>query len=82
MTFHVQTDSEGRITDIIEQPFNGYIQIEYTPPLPVGVLGGAHQLVNGEIVYRADWDIKTDIQQLRSDVDTLLVAQLTAEGVL
>lgn len=82
MTFYVQTDSEGRITDIIEYPYDSYVQIEYTPPLPVGVLGGAYQLVNGEIVYRPDWDTKTDIQQLRSDVDTLLVAQLTAEGIL
>lgn len=55
-TFYVQTDEVKRITDIIEMPYEDYVEVQFNTPLPFQIMGGAYQLINGQAVYKPEWD--------------------------
>lgn len=79
-TFYVQTTTHGKVTDIIEYPYEDYVETQLETPLPVGVLGGTYQLMDGQLIYRPEWDI--EMTTLRDDVDYLLMIQLEEEGLI
>lgn len=55
-TFYIQTDEVKRVTDVIEMPYEDYVQVELNTPLPFNIMGGAYQLVNGQVIYKPAWD--------------------------
>lgn len=73
--FYIQTSENNRITDIIEYPYEDYQPIILTTPLPVGIIGGAYQLVDGNVIYRPEWDDKT--ASLQAQIDDIFVALVT-----
>lgn len=38
--FYIQVDKNGIIRDVIEFPYDGYMQVELDTPLPPGINGG------------------------------------------
>lgn len=70
MKFYVQLDKENRITDVIEYAYSDYKPVEWETPLPQKILAQCYELVNGQPVYREDWD------QSESDRIAELEAQL------
>lgn len=56
MKFYLQLGEDNRITDIIQYPYDSYVEVEIPLPLPPKATSGCYQLVDGVMVYRADWD--------------------------
>ncbi len=82
MTIYIQTDQEGLITDAITYPHGDYIPVETPAPLPVGLIGGAYELLGGNIIYRREWDKNQDFEDLRAEVEQLKskVEELEGKG--
>ncbi|EQK42785.1 hypothetical protein C672_1729 [[Clostridium] bifermentans ATCC 638] len=78
-TFYVQTDEVKRITDVIEIPYGDYVQVELNTPLPFQIMGGAYQLINGQAIYKPEWDtnyLQAKITKLEKDNADLTFAMM------
>lgn len=66
MTFYIQRNKDGYVTDAIEYMADGYEAIDVIPPLPDGALGGWWKCVNGEFIFdEARFDAIHEVPMLR-----------------
>lgn len=81
MTFYIQTGENGKITDIITYPHEGYTEIELPAPLPVGIIGGAYELRDNLVIYRPEWDENEKIRHLEEQLAEMrkMLLNLTEE---
>ncbi|MFA9380481.1 MAG: hypothetical protein ACERKO_05415 [Acetanaerobacterium sp.] len=80
-TFYAQIDEVNRIRDIISYPYEDYVPVEVNTPLPAGILGGAYELRDGQIIYNKEWDVNVDIETLKAQIATVIPAEPeTLEG--
>lgn len=54
--FYIQINENGKVTDIISKPHEGFVEVNLNTPLPYNIMGGVYQFVDGSVVYRPDWD--------------------------
>lgn len=82
-TFYIQVNEQNKITDVIEYPYDGYIETELSIPLPPQILGGAYELLNGSAVYHKEWDTPMEEYSGRlSDIeDTITEIMFGGENV-
>ena len=82
MPIYIQTDQERRIAAAITYPHGDYIPVETPAPLPVGLIGGADELLGGNIIYRREGDKNQDLEDLRAEVEQLKskVEELEGKG--
>jgi len=70
--FYVLIDSESIIRDIIEYQHDGYVEVETTLPLPLGINGGWFKLEDGKFVEYPELRPKDlEIEQLKQVVADL-----------
>lgn len=77
--FYVQTDTEKRITDVIEFPHGDYVPVELETPLPPKILGGAYELMGDSVIYCQNWDnesIQRQVENVQTETDRA-IAEIT-----
>lgn len=75
-TFYIQANEKKCITDVLSFPYEDYTPVEANTPLPYGIMCGAYELRDGQIIYRPEWDRNAEIERLKEVTDQLLLAQL------
>jgi hypothetical protein len=63
MTFYLQVQTDGTITDAISYPFENYVPVEMDN-LPIGISGGWFKFENGVIVEYPELKPKNENEQI------------------
>ncbi|PKM61730.1 MAG: hypothetical protein CVU99_02305 [Firmicutes bacterium HGW-Firmicutes-4] len=73
-TFYVQTEKDtNKVTDVIEYPYEDYIETLLETPLPPKILAGCYKLLAGSAVYVPDWDKDQKIVDLENQTAEYMV---------
>lgn len=81
MNFYIQLGNENKITDVIQYPYIGYIEVELQTPLPEGIGAGIYSFNNGELKYRSEWDIRNTINY-NSVIDDIIVLNNSVSSLI
>lgn len=72
--FYIQVNETQIITDILEFPYQDYIEVQLNTPIPPRIMSGCYKLVNGEVVYIQNLDedeLSNKISILTNEINEL-----------
>lgn len=84
-TFYLQLTEDNIITDVIEYPVEGYVQVEITQVLPAGINAGWYRWIDGDYVLdedRKSEDVSQLIIQAKQDAQDELLLELINGGLI
>jgi len=77
-TFYIQVDENGIIRDVIEFPYDGYMQVELDTPLPPGINGGWYRWIAETGTYEEVPELRPEasLEQRIADIELAIAAIL------
>lgn len=84
MSYYIQVNKDGYITDCITQPRVNYLEVEFPEPPPNNFINGTYRYVgNNQVVLDGSKLITTTelIKSLRADMDYLSIMTEVDLGV-